>query len=85
MILGRISIPSKQDMIAASAPWIEREAGLATDEDMIRFQGSYVQELIDETDYPSFDIEGVNQLFLEWEHHKHEDIMGFRNNSYRYI
>ena len=49
---------------------------------MIWFQGDYVQELIDETDYPSFDVEGVNKTFMEWEHHKHENIMTFRDNSY---
>ena len=50
---------------------------------MIWFQGDYVKELIDATDYPTFDIEGVNKTFMEWEHHKMENIMAFRNNSYR--
>ncbi len=52
---------------------------------MIWSQGGYTQGLIDATDDPSFDIEGVNKTFMEWEHHKHEDIMGFRNNSYRLL
>ena len=50
---------------------------------MIWFQGDYIKELIDATDYPSFDIEAVNKTFMEWEHHKAEDIMGFRDNAYR--
>lgn len=70
-------------MLAASVPWISRESKIVNDEDMIRFQGQYVKELIEQTDYPSFDIEGVNELFLQWEHHKHENIMGFRDNVYR--
>jgi trimethylamine monooxygenase len=37
------------------------------------------------TDYPTFDIEAVNKTFMEWEHHKHDDIMGYRNNSYKSI
>ena len=37
---------------------------------MIWFQGDYVKELIDATDYPSFDVEGVNKTFMEWEHDK---------------
>ena len=49
---------------------------------MIPYQGDYVQMLIDETDYPSFNIQGVNETFYQWEHDKHHDIMGFRNNSY---
>lgn len=35
------------------------------------------------TDYPTFNIEGVNKTFMEWECHKHENIMTFCNNSYR--
>ena len=83
VIMGRIELPSAAEMRADSQAWREREEGLESDEDMIRFQGDNVQELIDATDYPSFDVEGVNQTFLEWEHHKHDDIMTFRNNGYR--
>lgn len=72
-------------MVEASSPWVDRESQLETDEDKIRFQGQYVKDLIDQTDYPSFNIDGVNQLFLEWEKHKHDDIMGFRDNSYESV
>ena len=82
-MLGRIQLPSEAVMAKHSQAWRDREESLADDEQMIWFQGDYVQELIDETDYPSFDVEGVNKTFIEWEHHKHEDIMGFRNNAYR--
>ena len=82
-ILGRISLPPKEEMTKHSQAWRAREETLEDDEQMIWFQGDYVQELIDETDYPSFDVDGVNKTFMEWEHHKHEDIMGFRNNAYR--
>ncbi len=83
VILGRIELPSKAEMEADSAAWRAREEQLETDEDSIWFQGDNVKELISLTDYPEFDVEGVNKTFMEWEHHKHEDIMGFRNHSYR--
>ena len=83
VILGRITLPSKAEMQADSATWRAREEVLETDEQMIWFQGDTTRELIEATDYPSFDIEGVNRTFMEWEHHKHEDIMGFRDNAYR--
>ena len=83
VIMGRISLPSKDEMQLNSAEWRAREEKLEDDEQMIWFQGDYTQALIDQTDYPSFDIEGVNKTFMEWEHHKHDDIMGFRNNAYR--
>ena len=82
-ILGRINLPSLDEMRKHSKQWRTREETLEDDEQMIWFQGDYVQELIDATDYPKFDVEGINKTFMEWEHHKHEDIMGFRNNAYR--
>lgn len=83
VMLGKIKLPSKNAMQSDSATWRKREEALANDEDMIWFQGDSVKELINLTDYPSFDVEGVNRTFMEWEHHKHQDIMGFRNNNYR--
>ena len=82
-ILGKITLPSKEKMTADSLQWRAREEQLKNDEEMIWFQGDYVQHLIGATNYPSFDIEGVNKTFMEWEHHKHENIMNFRNNSYK--
>ena len=41
-----------------------------------------MQMLIDETDYPNFNIEGMRQTFLSWKKDKKEDIMAFRNKSY---
>ncbi|WP_020680785.1 NAD(P)-binding domain-containing protein [Marinobacterium rhizophilum] len=83
IILGQITLPAKDVMTADSLAWRAREETLQTDEEMITFQGDYIRSLIDATDYPSFDIDGVRDTFLAWEHHKHEDIMGFRNHSYR--
>ncbi len=84
VMMGRIALPaSKAEMVAQNQPWVDREETLADPEQQIVFQGDYTQELIDATDYPSFDIPGVNQTFFDWEHHKVEDIMGFRNKSHR--
>jgi trimethylamine monooxygenase len=44
-----------------------------------------VQELIDLTDYPSFDIPGSNAAFYEWKKHKVKNIMAFRDNAYRSV
>ena len=49
---------------------------------MYEFQGSYILHLIEQTDYPTFDIDGVNRTFLEWKNHKKENIMTFRDHSY---
>ncbi|WP_289034558.1 NAD(P)/FAD-dependent oxidoreductase [uncultured Roseibium sp.] len=83
VILGRIELPSQEAMTIDSQAWRAREEGLENDHDMIWFQGDYTKHLIEMTDYPMFDIEGVNRTFEEWEHDKEADIMGYRNKSYR--
>jgi len=83
VIMGRIQLPSTQDMKAHSAVWIEREGTLDDYEKEIWFQGDYVKELTDDTDYPNFDTEAINQTFMTWEHYKHENIMTYRDYGYR--
>ncbi|MAD44955.1 MAG: potassium transporter [Oceanospirillaceae bacterium] len=83
VMLGRIPLPSADEMKADSAQWRIKELKLETAKEMYEYQGAYILHLIKQTDYPTFDIDGVNQTFLEWKHHKKEDIMGFRNHSYR--
>ena len=83
VIMGRIQLPSYEEMQKDSQAWLDREATLENYEDEIWFQGDYVQTLLDQSDYPKFDVQGINNTFMEWEHHKHDDIMGYRNNGYR--
>ncbi|MDO6564977.1 NAD(P)/FAD-dependent oxidoreductase [Amphritea sp. 1_MG-2023] len=84
IIMGRIDLPeTKEEMSANSMEWHKKEDTLTTAEEMFTFQGDYILELIEATDYPTFDIEGVRQTFLEWKHHKKEDIMTFRDYSFR--
>ena len=83
VIMGRIQLPSKEEIEADSAKWLEREAGLENYEHEIWFQGDYVQALLDQSDYPKFDVEGINNAFMDWEHHKHDDIMGYRDHGHQ--
>ena len=48
-------------------------------------RGDYVKELIAETDYPSFDVDGANDAFFQWKKHKKQNIMTFRDNSYKSV
>ena len=82
VIMGRISLPSLADMQADTQEWRDKEDALEDAYGMIDYQGDTVQALIDQTDYPSFDIEGTNQTFRKWKKHKTENIMGFRDNAY---
>ncbi|GEL17387.1 NAD(P)-binding domain-containing protein [Pseudonocardia asaccharolytica] len=86
IIAGTIHVPdSVEKRLADVTARVEAEDALPDDFAAIAYQGAYVQELIAETDYPSFDIEGSDQAFFEWKKHKKEDIMGFRNHSYRSV
>ena len=81
-IAGRIDLPTAAEM---EADWKKRqtdEDALEDDYACIAYQGAYTQELIDETDYPSFDIEAANQAFYEWKKHKKKGIMEFRDHGY---
>jgi trimethylamine monooxygenase len=83
VLLGRIALPSAEEMHAEDLAWRAEEETLQNAKEMFEFQGKYIQQLIDATDYPSFDIAAVNQTFLEWKHDKYEDIMGYRNKCHR--
>jgi trimethylamine monooxygenase len=84
-ILGKIAMPDRAAMEADVAERVAREDAGADDYDAIWYQGDYIKELIDETDYPTFDVEGACKAFKEWKGHKKADIMTFRNNSYKSV
>ena len=85
MIMGKIKTPSKKKMQADVADRVKREDAGKDSYDAIRYQGDYVKELIADTDYPSFDVDGANEAFFQWKKHKAQDIMGFRNNCYKSV
>ena len=82
--LGKIAVPSSRDERAADVTKriADEDAG-QDDYDAIRYQGNYVKELIAETDYPSFDVDGANEAFFQWKKYKKEDIMTFRNHGHK--
>ena len=44
-----------------------------------------MKELIAETDYPSFDVDGACDAFYAWKDHKKHNVMTFRDNSYKSV
>ncbi|MDE0749884.1 MAG: NAD(P)/FAD-dependent oxidoreductase [Acidimicrobiales bacterium] len=83
VILGRIELPSDEEMDAYESHWLALEEALETAYEEIDFQGDYTQDLVDDTDYPDFDIPAVNQMFKDWKAHKKADIMGYRDQGFR--
>ncbi|MCL1629852.1 NAD(P)/FAD-dependent oxidoreductase [Roseibaca sp. V10] len=85
-IMGKLDIPSDLETMLADVA--EREAREEASDDTkyaIKYQGDYVKELIAETDYPSFDVDGACEAFYQWKKHKSQNIMAFRDNSYRSV
>ena len=83
VILGRLAVPADQAArLADVTARVAAEDAVADGYGAIAYQGAYVQELIDQTDYPSFDIPGSNAAFYAWKKHKVKNIMTFRDNAY---
>ncbi len=85
VMMDRIDVPDRDTRAADVVDRVAREDAGEDDYDAIRYQGDYVKELIAETDYPSFDVDGANEAFFQWKKHKKQDIMTFRNNSYKSV
>jgi trimethylamine monooxygenase len=83
VILGKINLPDANERLQDIQHWLNRQEALVTPNDSIEFQAGYVRNLIDATDYPDFPIEEQAELLKSWLIDKQEDIMAFRNKSYR--
>jgi len=82
IILGRIAVPGEAERAQDVVERVAAEDAGENDYDAIRYQGNYVRELIAETDYPSFDVDGAIEAFMQWKKHKKQGIMSFRDNGY---
>ncbi|MEM7290389.1 MAG: NAD(P)/FAD-dependent oxidoreductase [Pseudomonadota bacterium] len=83
VMMGKISVPDKAAMLADVKAREDAEDALEDDYACIRYQGAYTKELMDETDYPNFDVEASNEAFFQWKKHKKKGIMTFRDNAYK--
>jgi trimethylamine monooxygenase len=86
IIMGKLQLPSdRETLIADVDDRVARENAGNDSYDAIRYQGDYVRELISETDYPSFDIDGSNDAFIQWKKHKSNGIMTFRDHCHKSV
>ena len=81
-ILGKYKLPSRAEMEKDTAKWVAREEKLANPTEMIDFQTDYMKDLVKDIDYPNLDLNMAARLFKEWEHHKEESILGYRNHAF---
>lgn len=82
VLLGRIGLPPAPAMRQDIQSWLAREEALADAFAGIDFQTDYVRDLLSETDYPRIDLDHVAATFKQWEHHKSEGILTYRDRSY---
>ncbi len=85
VILGRIRIPGAKAMAKDIAKWISQEEALENPFQAIDYQTRYVKDLAKATDYPEFNWNKVAKLFKDWEHHKVEGILTYRDHSYKSV
>ena len=82
VIMGKIKLPSDAEIEADIKKWVAEEESLEDPIQMIDFQTEYTKELHAASDYPAIDFELIRKHFKDWEHHKEEDILTYRNRSF---
>jgi trimethylamine monooxygenase len=82
VIMGKIKMPKDGDVDNDINKWVSEEEALEDPIQMIDFQTEYTKDLHSSSDYPAIDFELIRKHFKVWEHHKEEDIMTYRNNSF---
>jgi len=82
VIMEKIQLPSDAEIEADIKKWVAEEESLEDPIQMIDFQTEYTKELHAASDYPAIDFELIRKHFKEWEHHKEEDILTYRNRSF---
>ena len=85
LIMGVAELPDAEARAASIAEWRARFEAIDGVSEEINFQGDYVRDLMQQTDYPEFDIDTVVEIFISWTRDKQADIMGYRDRSYRSV
>lgn len=81
-VLGRITLPGRDEMDKDIEAWRAREEALDGPLDEIDFQADHIADLLAEVDYPAFDLDLTREQFKAWEHHKTESIVGYRDKAF---
>lgn len=81
-ILGRIALPSTEEMMADINQWVEAEQNAKTPEEQVDFQTSYIKDLVSYTDYRTFDFDEVAKMFKTWINDKSESILTYRDKTF---
>lgn len=81
-MLGRIALPNKAERDIDIAKWVQGESDTETGEEHVDFQTAYIKELMHMTDYPTFDIDKVADMFKIWMQDKEKNILNYRDKIF---
>lgn len=84
-MLGKIELPSKEERRADMDTWLKRNDDLGHGHDAVDFQSDYIKDIIKLSDYPEFNIDKVAAMFKEWLSDKEENILTYRDKTYRSV
>ncbi len=82
VIMDKIKIPNDSAVEEDINHWVDMEEKLSDPIQMIDFQTEYTKQLHEASNYPKIDFELIRKNFKDWEHHKVEDIMTYRDRSF---
>ncbi len=85
LILGKLTVPSPSEQRESIDVWLERFNAIETAEDEVKFQADYIRDLIEQTDYPMFDLDEVTRTFMAWKTDKKKNILTYRDKVYRSV
>lgn len=85
LILGRQELPERSQREAHINEWLSARERIGDDAAEVQFQADYIRDLIEQTDYPMFDLDTVVDIFLAWKRHKNEDILTYRDQQHRSV
>ena len=85
VIMEKITVPDKQTRAKDNKRRRDLEDAIPDDYKAIEYQGDYIKDLVELTDYPSFDIGASNNAFFEWKKNKKKGIMTFRDQTHKSV
>lgn len=85
LILGRAPLPSADERAESIEQWTQRFKAIASEAEEIQFQADYIRDLIEQTDYPMFDLDSVVEIFQAWVNDKVENVLTYRDKQHRSV
>lgn len=85
LMLGHLTLSGAEARANDINQWLARFEACDSHDAEIDFQTAYIKDLINRTDYPSFDLDAVAEHFKQWLRDKEEDILRYRDKTYRSV